>query len=176
MFVAGEVQAEVGFVLAQARLARLAHAGRLLGASQGAYGGGLAGLVPADAPGSVPQAATLVAVRFADLITRGNSAQAALRWEAVTLDGEPFPALDADLGLRPAGDHATTLTLTAVYRLPPGILGDGLGQALLHRVATATIRAFLTRVAAAMAVSQPAAQGEGGIAGHGGSPPAAQAP
>ncbi len=158
MFVAGQVQAEVSFALAQARLVRLARAGGLLGASQGAYGAGLAGLVPADPPGYEPAVAGLVRVRFGDLIAQPDSAHVALRWEAIAPGGELFPALDADLTLSPAGDQATTLMLAGVYRLPPGTQGDGLDRTVARRVATTTIQAFLDRIVTAIAVRGPASE------------------
>jgi hypothetical protein len=176
MFVAGEVQAKISFGAAQARLARLAHAGGLLGASQGAYRAGLTGLDPADPPGRAPQTAELIRVRVGEVIACGDSVRAALRWEVIAPDGEVFPALDADLALRPAGDQATTLALTGVYRLPPGIRGNGLGQGVVHHVASTTVQAFLNRVAAALTVSGPAAERGGGTTDQGGSPPAAQVP
>ena len=179
MFVAGELRAEVSFAVAQTRLARLARAGGLLDASQGAYGAGLAGLaglVPADPPGWVPQVAGLVRVRVGNLIARGDAVHASLRWEAIAPGGGLFPVLDADLTLRPAGDQATTLTLTGVYRLPPGTQGNGLGQAVVRRVATATIQAFLNRVTVAITIPGPASNWDGGTTDQGGFPPAAQAP
>jgi len=63
-----------------------------------------------------------------------------------------FPALDADVTLSPAGEHATALILAGVYRLPPRTLGDGLAVAMSQRIATATIRAFLGRLARTLAV------------------------
>jgi len=132
MFVTGELRAEVSFAVARAQLARLARAGGLLDASQGAYGAGLAGLVPADPPGWVPQVAGLVRVHVGNLIARGDAVRAPLRWEAIVPGGGLFPVLDADLTLRPAGEQATTLTLTGVYRLPPGTQGNGLGQAVVR--------------------------------------------
>lgn len=48
VFVAGEVQAGVGFALTPGQVARLAGAGGLLGAAQGAYGAGLTGMARAD--------------------------------------------------------------------------------------------------------------------------------
>jgi hypothetical protein len=76
MLVAGELQAEVSFAVAWARLARLARAGGLLDASQGAYRAGLASLVPADPPGWVPQVAGLVRVHVGNLITREDAVHA----------------------------------------------------------------------------------------------------
>ncbi len=175
MFVAGQVQAEVSFTLARARLARLARAGGLLGASHGAYGAGLAGVVPADPPG-VPRMAGLVRAHFGDLIAHRNSARVALRWEAIAPGGELFPALDADLTLSPAGDQETTLMLAGVYRLPPGTQGDGLDRAVVRRIATTTIQAFLNRIATAITVPGPVSGWDGGTTGQDGFPPAAQAP
>jgi len=177
MFVAGQVRAEVSFALAQARLARLAFTGGLLGASHGAYGAGLAGLVSADPPGHEPEMAGLVSARFGDLIGYLDSARVALRWEAIAPGGELFPVLDADLTLSPAGDQATTLTLIGVYRLPPGIQDNELGQAVIRRIAQMTIQAFLNRIATAITVPAPAPEWNGGTGDQGGSPPpAAQAP
>lgn len=155
MFVAGQVRAEVGFASAQARLARLALTGGLLAASQGAYGAGLTGLVTADPPGNESEMAGVVTARFGDLIAQHDSVRVALRWEAIAPGGGLFPALDADLTLSPAGGRATTLTLTGVYR-PPGIQGDGLGQAVVRRVAQTTIQAFLDRIATAITIPAPA--------------------
>jgi len=175
MFVAGTVRAEVSFALAQPRLARLARGHGLLGASQAAYGSGLTGLSGAD-PLGLPQVAEVVRVRLGDLTADGNTARVALRWE-VAADGGLFAALDADLTLAPPGNRVTTLTLAGVYRLPPGIQGNGPGQAVVRGVAEATIQAFLDRVAAAITVPGPASEWNGGTRAQGGSaPPAAQAP
>jgi len=177
MFVAGQVQAEVSFTLAQSRLARLALTAGLLGASRGAYGAGLTGLVTADPPGHEPQMAGLATAHFGDLIGHLDSARVALRWEAIGPGGELFPALDADLTLSPAGDQATTLTLTGVYRPPPGIQDNGLGRAVVRRAAQTTVQAFLNRIATAITIPARAPEWNGGTGQKGGfPPPAAQAP
>jgi hypothetical protein len=49
------------------------------------------------------------------------------------------------------------LTLTGVYRPPLGTVGAGLDQAILHRVAVATIRDFLGRVGAAISAFEQTA-------------------
>jgi hypothetical protein len=175
MFVAGELRAEASFAVAQARFARLGRAGGLLSASQDSYGAGLAVLVAADPPGRVPQVARLVRVCAGNLAARSDSACAPLRWEAIAPGGDVFPALDADLTLRPAANQATTLILTAAYRPPPGSPSGGWGHVVEHRVATATIEAFLNRVCVAITTPGPAST-LGGGADQGGIPPAAQAP
>ncbi|HTQ92569.1 MAG TPA: hypothetical protein VMK84_24055, partial [Streptosporangiaceae bacterium] len=59
----------------------------------------------------------------------------------------------------------------------PGTQGNGPGQAVVCRVAEATIQAFLNRVAAAITAQGPASEWNGGTRGQSGSaPPAAQAP
>jgi len=72
--------------------------------------------------------------------------QLTLRWESTGPGGRLFPALDADITLTLAGEHATLLLLAGSCRPTLGSLGAGLDRAILHRAA-ATIRAFLSRVA-----------------------------
>ena len=71
----------------------------------------------------------------------------ALRWEATGPGGRLFPALDADMSLTPAGEHSTRLSLAGVYRPPLAALGAGLDRAVFHKVADATVRSLLARVA-----------------------------
>jgi hypothetical protein len=60
------------------------------------------------------------------------------------------PALDADLALTAAGEHATRLSLAGAYRPPLGTVGAGLDKAIFHKVAQATVRSLLARVADAL--------------------------
>lgn len=77
--------------------------------------------------------------RFRDLITRPGLAVLAIRWETGDHDGEPFPVLDADLTLTPAGPGAALLQLAGVDRADPG--EDG------HRTAATPLGGFLDRIA-----------------------------
>jgi hypothetical protein len=95
----------------------------------------------------VPGLARLVEVRFGNLLDSDDHARLALRWEAAGRGSGLFPVLDADVTLSPAGENASVLTLVGVYRPPFGALGAQLDRAIFHRVATATIRGFVTRVA-----------------------------
>ncbi|MGO9657576.1 MAG: hypothetical protein ACLQVK_05935 [Acidimicrobiales bacterium] len=65
--------------------------------------------------------------------------------------GSLFPALDADLELCPLGESQTELTLRGRYQPPGGALGRRIDQLLLHRLADATVRAFVTSLAARLA-------------------------
>jgi hypothetical protein len=158
MFAGEEMLLDVSFNAAQARLANLARGGTLLEASQDAYGEGITGVARIGSPGSVPGMSRLVEARFRDPVIRENSAVLTQRWEAIGPGGGLFTALDADITLSPAGDHATLLTLAGAYRPPPGALGARLDQAISQRVAAATIRAFLDRVADAIAHPASAAE------------------
>jgi len=153
MFVGDEVRLQVGFALARERLARLSESGALFGPSEDAYGPGLTRV-------GVAGVAKLVRVQTRPLSATGDSAAGlALRWEATGPGGGLFPVLDADLRLAPDGE-GTVLTLAGAYRPPLGPLGDALDRTLLHRVAAATVRSFLARVAAQLA-GHPVANGAG---------------
>lgn len=160
MFVREELRLPAEFAAARDRLGALAHSGSLLTAAQQASdvagtSDGSTGLARVGPLGPVRWLSRVVEVQFGDLVADEDSAQLALRWEAAGPGGGLFPALDADITLSRVDDHATMLTLTGVYRPPLGSVGAGLDQAILHRVAIATIRDFLGRIGAAICMSDP---------------------
>ena len=152
MFVGDEVRLDIGFAAARERLLRLGEGDALMATSAEAYGPGLTRV-------GVAGVSKLVRVQARVLSWTDVSAGLALRWEAIGSGSGLFPALDADLTLAPAG-AGTMLTLAGAYRPPLGPLGQALDRAILHRVAVATIRDFLARVAAQLA-DQPVANGAG---------------
>jgi hypothetical protein len=139
MFVGDEVRLDVSFAAARERLARLGPA--LSGASEDAYGLALTRV-------GVAGVSKLVRVQVSELSWSDLSAGLALRWEATGPGGGLFPVLDADLKLAPDGEGGTVLTMAGSYRPPFGPLGETLDRAILRRVAAATIRSFVTEVAA----------------------------
>jgi hypothetical protein len=151
MFVGDEMRMQVSPVAATARLASLAGDSSLTGASHAAWDEGMARIGPA---GPVPGLSKLVHVQFLPAVQRGAVTVLALRWEAVGPGGRLFPVLDANITLLPDGEQATLLGLEGVYRPPAGAAGAWLDRTILHRVAAATIRSFLRRVA--RAISDPA--------------------
>jgi hypothetical protein len=58
-----------------------------------------------------------------------------------------LPAMDAEIEVAPMGAAHTQLAMTARYTPPFGMVGRVADRALLHRVAEATIKDFLDRVA-----------------------------
>ena len=143
MFVTQETTVPIGFAAASARLANLACGGHLLTASECAYDEAVGLMRVGPAPGI----SRLVRAEFLDLAIRGDTASLALRWEAAGTAGSLFPALDADITIRAAGDDETVLRLDGTYRAPLGVIGARLDNLVLHRVATATVRAFVSHVA-----------------------------
>jgi hypothetical protein len=127
--VADEALLDLSFGAAAARLAEAARGGLLTRMSQGAYGDGVRGLARVGPLGAAPVMSKLVEVHFLDLAVRGGSAVLALRWQAAGPGGRFFPALDADIALTPAGDHATRLSLAGAYRPPLGLVVVGLDKA-----------------------------------------------
>jgi hypothetical protein len=156
MFVGDEVQLDVGFAVARERLTRLVESGALFAASADAYGPGLARV----GPGAVSK---LVRVQIRELSWTDKSGGLALRWEATGAGGALFPVLDADLTLVDFGARGTLVALAGVYRPPLGGMGQALDRAVLHRVAVATIRGFLTRVAAELALPYGGAVNSGPV-------------
>jgi hypothetical protein len=111
VFIGAEIELDVGFSAAQARMTNLARGGLLRRACDDAYrdlGTGLARVGPL---GAAPGLSRLVAVRVTNMAVHEDFAVVAIRWEAAGPGGALFPALDADLKLTPAGDQATMLTV-----------------------------------------------------------------
>jgi hypothetical protein len=153
MFVGDEVLLELSFPVARDRLGAFTRDGLLKSASDDAYGAEITGLMRVGRAGIW----RLVRVQFRDLPGRANTAGIALRWEVTGPGGALFPVLDADVELVRAGPQTTWLTLNGAYRPPLGAVGQALDRAILHRLASATVRGFLSRVAAGLhAVTEPA--------------------
>jgi hypothetical protein len=168
VFIGAEIRLDVSIHAAQARLANQARGGLLRRASGSAYDEWQADLARAGPRGTTLGMSRLVRVRVRDMVTRGDSAIWAMRWEVIGPGGSLFPALDADITLTPAGEDATMLAVSGVYRPPFGVVGAGLDRAVMHRVAEATIRSFTGHLGTA--IMYPAASPQ---AGHSGILPAA---
>ena len=151
VFVSDQLLLEMSFGVARAGFARLPRSGLLLASSDDAYGQGITGLAGAGAPGRGPGRFRLAGVRVQDLPAGDGSAGLALRWDASGPDGGLFPALDANLTLARAGEHASLLALAGTCRRPATVLAAAPGTVGTGLAAAAMARAFLTRVAAGIA-------------------------
>jgi hypothetical protein len=96
--------------------------------------------------GSDPRVARKVAIEFRQPIRTPARLIVPFRWISVESPGL-FPALEADLEVAPLGHDRTQLAISARYEPPLGALGRVADRALMHRVAEATLKDFLDRVA-----------------------------
>lgn len=67
-------------------------------------------------------------------------------WEATGTPGL-FPKLDADLIVAAVGPELSQIAMRGTYAPPLGPLGRALDRAVLHRVAEASVKSFIDRVA-----------------------------
>jgi hypothetical protein len=62
-----------------------------------------------------------------------------------------FPKLDADIEVASLGPSRSQISASARYRPPLGLVGRAIDRTLLHRVAEATVKDFVDRVAEQLA-------------------------
>ena len=151
MFADHAVPLDMDYPAARARFLEMAHADWLDGLSQDAYADGMAGEVRVGPFGSVPGVSKQVRVSLLDPVPRDDMVLVPIRWEATGRLGRLFPLLDANLVLTPDDRGRAVLRITGVYRPPLAGLGEELDRAVLHRVAAATIKSLLRRIAAPLA-------------------------
>jgi hypothetical protein len=82
-----------------------------------------------------------------------------------TSGGGLLPDLDGDIELGSLGSCHTQLALSARYTPPLGTLGRAADRVLLHRMAEATVKDFLDRVAAALVRPAGAVRDDGASTG-----------
>ena len=145
MFLHDEILVAASFEVTRSRLARLAEGSELLRSSQVAYDHGIELTTRVGTAG----VSKLVQVQAVQL-TESAGPGLAIRWRATGPGSSLFPVLDADIRLTPTADRVTLLTLLGTYRPPLGSIGEALDQVLLGRVAAATVRKFIGRLAAAI--------------------------
>jgi hypothetical protein len=90
-----------------------------------------------------------VAIELGDPVhTRGKTVMP-LRWVPTGAAGL-FPALEADLEVAALGSNRTQLAMSARYVPPLGPIGHAIDRTVLYRIAEATLKDFLDRVADAL--------------------------
>ena len=96
--------------------------------------------------GDVVRIKRIVVVELGDPVRTGAKTVFPLRWTASGAAGL-FPSLDADLEVAPLRAGRTQLAMSARYVPPFGAVGRAIDRAVLSRVAEATLKDFLDRVA-----------------------------
>lgn len=98
-----------------------------------------------------------VTITVGDPVRAGSKTVLPLRWVPSSGAGL-FPSLDADLEIAPLGPGRTQLAMSARYAPPLKAVGRMIDRVMLFRVAEATLKDFLDRVAeAVMALEESAA-------------------
>jgi hypothetical protein len=98
----------------------------------------------------LPMLGKTVSVHVGQPIARGEVTVVPLTWQATSTPGL-FPVLSADLEVAGLGDDLTQLTLQGRYDPPLGSIGQRIDRLLMHRVAEASVRSFLTHLAERLA-------------------------
>ncbi len=91
-----------------------------------------------------------VSVELGDPLRLQSKTLLPISWRAHGLQ-RLFPVLEGDLEVAALGRSRTQLAMSARYQPPLGVVGEAADRALLHRVAEATVKDFLDRVAKALA-------------------------
>jgi hypothetical protein len=100
--------------------------------------------------GALPMLAKTVSCEIGQALVRGDMTVVPLIWRATSTPGL-FPVLSADLEIAPMDGHLTQHTIHGRYEPPLGAVGRRLDRLLMHRIAEATIRAFLVRLVSTLA-------------------------
>jgi hypothetical protein len=93
-----------------------------------------------------PHFGKTIEVDLADPYEREDQLVVPMHWWAPGAT-DFYPHLDGDLQFAPLGSMSTQITLLGSYDPPFGFVGRRADVMLLHRVAEASIRSFLSRVA-----------------------------
>lgn len=94
--------------------------------------------------------ARTVVVRLGHPTVEGERVMVPIRWEDAQ-HPSLFPVLDGDVEVAPLSEDRCRIVLYAAYRPPMRALGRVVDEAVLHRVAESTVRAFLHRAAEELA-------------------------
>ncbi len=96
--------------------------------------------------GEYPAVAKVVRLEVGEPVGEDETMLLPIVWKATGTPGL-FPRMEAEVVLAELGPVLTQLSLRGSYRPPLGPLGRVLDRALLHRVAEASVKGFVDRVA-----------------------------
>lgn len=102
----------------------------------------------------LPMLSKTVSLEVGAPLRRGEVTVVPLTWKATAAPGL-FPVLSADLEIAPLDPDLTQLTIQGRYEPPLGAVGRRIDRLLMHRVAEASVRAFLSRLVSTLAGEHP---------------------
>jgi hypothetical protein len=87
-----------------------------------------------------------VDVEFGEPVAAGSWTEVPVSWRARSVP-ELFPLMTGKVELAPVDSRSTRLTVCGMYRAPLGDLGEFLDNALMHKVAEATVKDLAQEIA-----------------------------
>jgi len=90
-----------------------------------------------------------VRVQVGEPVRGDHESEIPITWRATGTPGL-FPAMDAGIVVAALGPDLTQIALRGSYEPPLGSLGRALDRTLLHRVAEASVKSFLDRIASSL--------------------------
>jgi hypothetical protein len=87
-----------------------------------------------------------VAVQFGEPVAAGSWTEVPISWQAKSVH-DLFPVMTGKIELAPVSSRVTRLSVCGMYQPPLGSLGKHLDDALMHRVAEATVRDLAQSIA-----------------------------
>jgi hypothetical protein len=87
-----------------------------------------------------------VAVKVGKPVTAGNWTEVPIRWQATSIK-LLFPVMVGKVELAPVDGRVTRLTVSGMYQPPLGRLGEQLDDAIMHKVAEATVKELAESIA-----------------------------
>jgi hypothetical protein len=97
-----------------------------------------------------------VELEIAEPIRMGFSTLLPIKWRAAGLSGL-FPVMEADIEVAALGRSRTQLSFNGRYSPPLSVVGQAVDRVLFHRVAEATTKDFVERMAARLSARLAAA-------------------
>ncbi|HET7309695.1 MAG TPA: hypothetical protein VFJ17_00055 [Mycobacteriales bacterium] len=131
---------------ARAALHQALSDGGLVEESRRAFADGADFLMRVGPSGGSAPSSKEVLVRWLPAREVGTTLVVPLRWEPTGPTASLFPTLDAKLGLTPAGEMSSLLSIVGEYVPPLGPLGSAIDHALMTRAARRTASALLDEV------------------------------
>ena len=87
-----------------------------------------------------------VDVEFGEPVAAGSWTEVPVSWRARSVP-QLFPVMTGKVELAPVDSRTTRLTVCGMYRAPLGDLGEFLDDALMHKVAEATVKDLAESIA-----------------------------
>lgn len=87
-----------------------------------------------------------VTIEVGEPLTTGDLTEVPVTWQATFIQ-QLFPVMTGKVELAPVDPHTTRLTVCGMYQPPLGELGKQLDDALMHKVAEATVKDLAETIA-----------------------------